>query len=125
MGDNGRAYTTVTPAFIDRMRQLCRRADLILPNATEAGLLLEKELPAQLDEEGARALADRLIRLFGEKRAPLALGVAPLLMGFPMFFGAGPVVMPIAGGRADVSPLICFEGTVAGLSRAAGRAGAP
>mgnify|MGYP000837838077 CR=1 FL=1 len=35
------------------MRQLCRRADLILPNATEAGLLLEKELPAQLDEEGA------------------------------------------------------------------------
>ena len=43
----------MTPAFIDRMRQLCRRADLILPNATEAGLLLEKERPAQLDEEGA------------------------------------------------------------------------
>ena len=60
MGDNGKAYATVTPAFIDRMRQLCRRADLILPNATEAGLLLEKELPAQLDEEGARALADEL-----------------------------------------------------------------
>ena len=35
MGDNGKAYATVTPAFIDRMRQLCRRADLILPNATE------------------------------------------------------------------------------------------
>ena len=60
MGDNGKAYATVTPAFIDRMRQLCRRADLILPNATEAGLLLEKELPAQLDEEGAQALADEL-----------------------------------------------------------------
>ena len=29
MGDNGKAYSTVTPAFIDRMRQLCRRADLI------------------------------------------------------------------------------------------------
>ena len=36
------------------------RADLILPNATEAGLLLKKELPAQLDEESARALADEL-----------------------------------------------------------------
>ena len=60
MGDNGKAYATVTSAFIDRMRQLCRRADLILPNATEAGLLLEKELPAQLDEESARALADEL-----------------------------------------------------------------
>ena len=42
MGDNGKAYSTVTPAFIDRMRQLCRRADLILPNATEAGLQLDK-----------------------------------------------------------------------------------
>ncbi len=42
MGDNGKAYSTVTPAFIDRMRQLCRRADLILPNATEAGLLLKR-----------------------------------------------------------------------------------
>ena len=60
MGDNGHAYSTVTPAFIDRMRQLCRRADLILPNAPAAGLLLEKELPAQLDEEGARALAEEL-----------------------------------------------------------------
>lgn len=36
----------------------------------------------------------------------------------------GPVVMPVAGGRANVSPLICFEDTVAGLSRAAVRAGA-
>jgi len=26
MGDNGKAYSTVTPAFIDRMRQLCRPA---------------------------------------------------------------------------------------------------
>ena len=65
MGDNGRAYTTVTPAFIDRMRQLCRRADLILPNATEAGLLLEKPLPDPLDEAGAQALADELLTLRG------------------------------------------------------------
>ena len=42
---------------------------------------------------GATALANKLIDLFGEKRAPLALGVASLLMGFPMFFDAGLVVM--------------------------------
>lgn len=42
---------------------------------------------------GARALADAMIRLFGERRAPLALGVASLFMGFPMFFDAGLVVM--------------------------------
>ena len=42
---------------------------------------------------GAQALADAMIRTFGEKRAPLALGVASLIFGFPMFFDAGLVVM--------------------------------
>ena len=43
MGDNGKAYSTVTPALIDRMRGLCCRADLILPNYTEAQLLLQQQ----------------------------------------------------------------------------------
>ena len=42
---------------------------------------------------GAQVLADRLIASFGEHRAPLALGVASLLFGFPIFFDAGLVVM--------------------------------
>ena len=42
---------------------------------------------------GAAVLAEKLISLFGERRAPFALGVASLLMGFPMFFDAGLVVM--------------------------------
>lgn len=63
MGDNGRAYSTVTPAFIDRMRKLTAQADLILPNATEAALLLQKDpVPAELDE-AAQALADALAAL--------------------------------------------------------------
>ncbi|RSN67323.1 GntP family permease [Actinomadura sp. WAC 06369] len=41
---------------------------------------------------GAQTLADTLIGRFGEKRAPLALGVASLLFGFPIFFDAGLVV---------------------------------
>jgi GntP family gluconate:H+ symporter len=45
---------------------------------------------------GAQVLADRLVARFGEKRAPLALGVAALLFGFPIFFDAGLVVfLPI------------------------------
>ncbi|WP_323718093.1 GntP family permease [Paracoccus aminovorans] len=42
---------------------------------------------------GAQVLADRLIGQFGASRAPLALGVASLLFGFPIFFDAGLVVM--------------------------------
>ncbi|WAC27483.1 GntP family permease [Ancylobacter sp. SL191] len=42
---------------------------------------------------GAQALADDLVNRFGEKRAPLALGIASLIFGFPIFFDAGLVVM--------------------------------
>ena len=64
MGDNGKAYSTVTPAFINRMRKLTAQADLILPNATEAALLLQKDpAPAELDEAAAQALADALVTL--------------------------------------------------------------
>lgn len=63
MGDNGKAYSTVTPALIDRIRGLCRRADLILPNATEAALLLEREPQTDaFDDASAQALADELLR---------------------------------------------------------------
>lgn len=42
---------------------------------------------------GAQALADDLIQRFGEERAPMALGIASLFFGFPIFFDAGLVVM--------------------------------
>ena len=42
---------------------------------------------------GAKVLADYLIGVFGEKRAPFALGLASLIFGFPIFFDAGLVVM--------------------------------
>jgi len=50
---------------------------------------------------GAQVLADTLIGRFGEERAPLALGVAALLFGFPIFFDAGlvvflPIIMTVA-----------------------------
>lgn len=45
---------------------------------------------------GAQILADTLVNRFGEQRAPLALGVAALLFGIPIFFDAGLVVfLPI------------------------------
>lgn len=45
---------------------------------------------------GAQILADTLVNRFGEKRAPLALGIAALLFGFPIFFDAGLVIfLPI------------------------------
>ena len=42
---------------------------------------------------GAKVLTDALIHRFGERKAPLALAVASLMLGFPIFFDAGLVVM--------------------------------
>ncbi|UNX55131.1 GntP family permease [Georgenia sp. TF02-10] len=42
---------------------------------------------------GARVLAEKMVDIFGEKRAQFGLGLASLIMGFPIFFDAGLVVM--------------------------------
>ena len=53
-----------TPALIDRIRALCQSADLILPNYTEAQLLLQREPCTEpLTDEAAQALADELTAL--------------------------------------------------------------
>ncbi|HIW91014.1 MAG TPA: GntP family permease [Candidatus Corynebacterium avicola] len=42
---------------------------------------------------GAKALADKMIDIFGEKRAPFAMGVAALFVGFPIFLDAAFVLL--------------------------------
>lgn len=64
MGDGGRAYSSVTPALIERIGSLCRKADLILPNYTEAQLLLGRKPELHpLDDATAQALADEVAAL--------------------------------------------------------------
>ncbi|WOF21886.1 GntP family permease [Microbacterium betulae] len=45
---------------------------------------------------GAKVVAARMVEVFGEKRAAFALGITSLILGFPIFFDAGLiVVLPI------------------------------
>lgn len=63
MGDHGRFYTGMEDK-LPGMQALCRTADLILPNLTEACFLLGEALPQQEpDEAAARELAGRLTAL--------------------------------------------------------------
>ena len=39
MGDHGKLYSGITQAHVDSLRQLCKKADVLLPNVTEACLL--------------------------------------------------------------------------------------
>lgn len=43
MADNGELYTIFTPEFALGMKELCTKADIVVPNLTEAALLLEEE----------------------------------------------------------------------------------
>ncbi|MEV0275548.1 gluconate:H+ symporter [Streptomyces sp. NPDC050610] len=69
---------------------------------------------------GAEALSSRLLGLFGEKRAPLAMGLTGLIFGIPVFFDVGIFVLaPIvyaATKRSGKSIVLFAMPLLAGLS---------
>ncbi|GGK15393.1 sugar transporter [Streptomyces camponoticapitis] len=69
---------------------------------------------------GAEVLSTRLLNLFGEKRAPLAMGVTGVVFGIPVFFDVGIFVLaPIvyaAAKRSGKSIVLYAMPLLAGLS---------
>ncbi|MGW2629584.1 GntP family permease [Streptomyces chattanoogensis] len=86
---------------------------LIIGLGTMLGAILEVS-------GGAEVLSGRLLRLFGERRAPLAMGVTGLIFGIPVFFDVGIFVLaPIvhaAAKRSGRSVLLFCMPLLAGLS---------
>ncbi|MEU9863940.1 gluconate:H+ symporter [Streptomyces sp. NPDC047971] len=69
---------------------------------------------------GAEVLSSRLLGLFGEKRAPLAMGLTGLIFGIPVFFDVGIFVLApivyVAAKRSGKSILLYCMPLLAGLS---------
>ena len=64
MADNGKLYPGFDPAFARRMGKLCGKADLIVPNLTEAAFMLGEEFVGRdYDEKYIRELLKRLCGL--------------------------------------------------------------
>ena len=63
MGDWGKRYSFCDDALLEGFRALCAQADLILPNRTEAALLLD--LPYSKAPDSPKTLLDQLTRLRG------------------------------------------------------------
>ena len=61
MGDSGALYAGFTDEFVEKMRGLCREADYILPNMTEACLLAD--MPYPLTKKTASEALERLTKL--------------------------------------------------------------
>ena len=70
MADNGKLYPGFTPEFASAMAKLCGKADLIIPNLTEAAFMLGIPYNPNYDEEYIRTVLKQLTGL-GAKRAAL------------------------------------------------------
>ena len=64
MADNGKLYPGFTPEFAVAMGKLCGKADVIMPNLTEAAYMLEEPYRGSgYDEEWIKGLLLRLAKL--------------------------------------------------------------
>ena len=70
MADNGKLYPAFSPEFARAMADLCGKADLIIPNLTEAAFMLDIPYTESYDEEYIRDLLKKLTGL-GAKCAAL------------------------------------------------------
>lgn len=60
MADNGKLYAGFDENFVKEMKELCKMADIIVPNLTEASYMLEKEYKENYNEQ---EIKDILIEL--------------------------------------------------------------
>lgn len=60
MADNGKLYAGFDAKFVKEMKKLCKMADIIVPNLTEASYMLEKEYKEIYSEQ---EIKDMLIEL--------------------------------------------------------------
>ena len=69
MADNGKLYSGFTPEFAARMAKLCAKADLIIPNLTEAAFMLEIPYKTDYDEQYIKDVLKGLTELGAPKAA--------------------------------------------------------
>ncbi len=68
MADSGRMYTTFDDGFAEEMAKLCSKADIIVPNLTEAAFLLGEEyVEPPYSKEYIESLLERLSELGPQK----------------------------------------------------------
>lgn len=56
MADHGKLYSGFDMDYVQAMQEFCRRADILLPNVTEAALLAGEPCPEELTQRNVREL---------------------------------------------------------------------
>ena len=82
MADNGMLYKGFTPEFAKAMADLCGKADLIIPNLTEACFMLGIPYPKEYDEAYIRDVLKKLTGLGAKSAALTGISFDPAKLGF-------------------------------------------
>ena len=67
MGDGGQLYPAFDMAYVNAMKKLCAKADVVLPNITEASFLTGIEYKEKYDEAYVKAICDKLLEMGAKK----------------------------------------------------------
>lgn len=85
MADNGKLYYGFTEEFALRMAKLCGKADLILPNLTEACFMLQRPYKETYTREEIREMLRALCGLGAKRAALTGVSYEKGKVGFEMY----------------------------------------
>ena len=82
MGDHGKLYSRITDTHVSALRQLCKKADLLMPNVTEACLLTGTPYQERFTEAEYRQLVQKLLQLGCKQAVLTGVSLSPGKTGF-------------------------------------------
>ena len=81
MADNGKLYAAFDSSFPAQMAKVCSKADIILPNITEACLLTKVPYQTEYDSSYIRLLLEKLLELGCQTAVLTGVSYSPELLG--------------------------------------------
>lgn len=124
MADHGKLYATYTETLARDMGRLCRQADVIVPNLTEAAILLEASYREQPSFPQVEAMLRALHKRYGCRQAVITGILQDGLLGAAaydaqrdcVFFHGQPPMEHVFYGTGDVLASALLAGLMRGRS---------
>lgn len=124
MADHGKLYATYTETLARDMGRLCRQADVIVPNLTEAAILLEASYREQPSFPQVEAMLRALHKRYGCRQAVITGILRDGLLGAAaydaqrdcVFFHGQPPMEHVFYGTGDVLASALLAGLMRGRS---------
>lgn len=107
MGDHGKMYSGFEPDFSTQMKKLCKTADILLPNLTEAALLTESIYHEDADEKEQERIIQELMKLGCKNVILTGISSKSDSIGAVCCTGANKTISRIEGEKINAS----FHGT--------------